>query len=266
MKFVKNYHTHTFRCGHASGDVDDYCVAAKEHELQVLGMSDHTALPDNRWPRVRMDFSELDDYLGAIDRAREEHPELVILKGVESEFAPAYREYLRDELLGERELDYMVGGTHYFPCGDEWLGAYGGTDTIRGLRGYTDHLIDSMRTGLFAFMAHPDLFGNAYMQWDENTTSASHDICAAAAECGVPLEINGYGLRKRKVRTRDGERAMYPWLPFWEIAAEHQVSVVVNSDAHRPQDVAAGLKDAASIATQFNLEFADLGHLEPDPP
>ena len=72
MKFVKNYHTHTFRCGHASGDVDDYCVAAKEHELQVLGMSDHTALPDNRWPRVRMDFSELDDYLGAIDRARDD--------------------------------------------------------------------------------------------------------------------------------------------------------------------------------------------------
>ena len=38
MNVVKNYHTHTFRCGHASGDVDDYCVAAKEHELQVLGM------------------------------------------------------------------------------------------------------------------------------------------------------------------------------------------------------------------------------------
>ena len=50
MTITKNYHTHTYRCQHASGDVEDYCEAAVEQGLQVLGISDHTALPDDRWP------------------------------------------------------------------------------------------------------------------------------------------------------------------------------------------------------------------------
>jgi histidinol-phosphatase (PHP family) len=263
MKVVKNYHTHTYRCQHASGDVDDYCVAAVQYGLEVLGMSDHTALPDNRWPRVRMAFTELEDYLAAVDRAIIEHPDLTILKGVESEFSEDYVAYFEDGLFGKYAIDYMVGGTHYFPCGDRgWQGAYGGTGTLQGLRAYTDHFIKSMRSGLFAFMAHPDLFGNSYLEWDANTDRASHDICAAAAELGVPLEINGYGLRKRTVSTKTGDRPMYPWLPFWEIAAGYDVRVVVNSDAHRPQDVAAGLDETLAIANRFDLKLADLSYLE----
>ena len=67
MNIIKNYHTHTYRCQHASGDVEDYCQAAVEQGLQVLGISDHTALPDDRWPNVRMAFSDLPDYTAAID-------------------------------------------------------------------------------------------------------------------------------------------------------------------------------------------------------
>ena len=67
---VKNYHTHTWRCKHASGDVDDYCRAAVEQGLSVLGLSDHAALPDDRWPGVRMNFDELSSYCHAIDVAR----------------------------------------------------------------------------------------------------------------------------------------------------------------------------------------------------
>ena len=29
-----NHHTHTYRCKHATGDVDDYCRAARRAELR----------------------------------------------------------------------------------------------------------------------------------------------------------------------------------------------------------------------------------------
>ena len=58
----RNYHTHTYRCQHATGDVIDYAKAAIEAGLTTLGMSDHAALPDNRWNNVRMSMPELDDY------------------------------------------------------------------------------------------------------------------------------------------------------------------------------------------------------------
>ena len=36
----RNYHTHTYRCKHATGDVIDYAKAAIEADLTTLGMSE----------------------------------------------------------------------------------------------------------------------------------------------------------------------------------------------------------------------------------
>ena len=96
----RNYHTHTYRCHHATGDVIDYAKAAIEAGLTTLGMSDHVALPDNRWNNVRMLMAELDDYEKAIEYAREECPDLTILKGMECEYVEDFHGYLEDELLG----------------------------------------------------------------------------------------------------------------------------------------------------------------------
>ena len=78
-----NFHTHTFRCKHAKGDVDDYCRRALELGMETLGFSDHTALPDDRWLVARMPYAELDNYVAAIDRGRVDFPKLKILKGME---------------------------------------------------------------------------------------------------------------------------------------------------------------------------------------
>jgi histidinol-phosphatase (PHP family) len=262
MPFTKNYHTHTYRCKHAKGDVSDYCREAVAQGFTVLGMSDHTALPDNRWLGVRMDFRELPDYCRAIDQAREEFPELTVLKGMECEFADSYTSFYRDTLLDELQFDYLIGAAHFFPLNGEWVGSYGGADTVAGLRAYADYFIESMESGLFAFMAHPDLFGNCYHTWDLNTVSAAEDIFTAAADLKMPLEINGYGLRKPLIDTPEGKRRMYPWLPFWELAADYDVTVIVNSDAHRPQDVGGNMSEAAAIGERYGLQFADLGYLQ----
>ena len=262
MKITKNYHTHTYRCKHATEDVSEYCQAALDQGLQVLGISDHTALPDDRWPNIRMPVAELPNYINAIDTAIISFPDLRILKGAECEYAPEYHSFFEDTLLGEHNFDYLIGAAHYFPLNGEWVGSYGGADTVEGLRAYTDYLIESMQSGLFAFMAHPDLFGNCYHQWDSNTINASKDIFAAAESLQIPLEINGYGLRKPKITTSAGTRPMYPWLPFWELASEYNILAIANSDAHRPQDVSANIAEATELGQKSGLKFADLSFLE----
>ena len=37
-----NYHTHTYRCQHGKGDVEDYIQYALANGLTILGLSDHT--------------------------------------------------------------------------------------------------------------------------------------------------------------------------------------------------------------------------------
>lgn len=258
----KNYHTHLYRCKHATGDVPDYCRAALDSGLSVLGISDHAALPDDRWNEIRMDYSELPDYCDSIDRAREEFPDLVILKSMECEYDHAYDSYYRETLLGELGFDYLIGAAHFFPHRGEYLWVYGGATAAEHLRSYADYVVRSMESGLFAFMAHPDLFGCTYLSWDENTEACSRDILEAAVDLRMPLEINGYGLQKRKVETPQGTRPMYPWDPFWELAAEYDIEAIVNSDAHKPENILGGVEEALSIAERYDLSFADLSPVE----
>lgn len=259
---LRNYHSHTYRCNHAEGDAVDYAREAVKQGLTVLGVTDHTPLPDGRWSGMRMALSELPEYLDAIKLAQEAYSELRILKGMECEWAEEYHSFYEEELLGRCELDYLILGTHFFPCNGSWCGSHSGIYNAERLRAYTEHLIRSMESGLFAMVAHPDLFGLAYLEWDENTEACTRDILKAAEELQIPLEINGYGFRKRPIDTPSGPRPAYPWLPFWELAADYDIRVVVNSDAHTPAEVGASLKEGLQMAQMLGLKTANLEHLE----
>ena len=93
-----DYHLHTFRCKHATGDIVDYVEAAIKKNVSVLGFSDHTPLPDGKWPHIRMDLSELESYVLAIEEAQKKYQsehELTILKGMECEYADEYQVFTR---------------------------------------------------------------------------------------------------------------------------------------------------------------------------
>lgn len=260
QSLLSNLHTHTFRCQHASGDVADYCANAVERGLSCLGMSDHTPLPDGRWANVRMRMDELDAYCDAISAAQQQFPELRVLRGMECEYWPEYTGFYRDELLGERQFDYLIGAAHYIKHKNEYIRTYrpeNAWDAAK-LRSYTDYFIASMQSGLFLFMAHPDVFAASYLDWDAEAEACSRAMLSAAAELKMPLEINGYGFRKPPVHSKTGPRNRYPWLPFWKLAAEYEIKAVVNSDAHRPHDVTANMQDALAFAAQYGVEVVDL--------
>lgn len=267
---MNNYHTHTYRCKHASGDVADYVEEARRAGLGELGFSDHTPLPDGRWPENRMGMDELPGYLAAVEAARlaeEARPDegqgdgsgrgrLRILRGLECEWSPDYDSFIRDELLGRRKLDYLVSGTHFYLKGGVWEDS-ASIRQAAGLVAYAAHMERSIQSGLFAFIAHPDLYCLGYLAWDEAARACARDILAAASAARIPVEINGYGMRKPRVRGPDGPRWPYPREAFWDLAAEYEITIVANSDAHRPSDVAAGLETGAAMATRRGLRLLD---------
>ncbi|HHT05945.1 MAG TPA: histidinol-phosphatase [Hydrogenispora sp.] len=264
----KDYHTHTYRCKHAEhaeADVIDYAAVAVQKGLQVLGVSDHTplpVLPDERWSRIRMNLSELDSYNDAVEEARAAHPELTILKGMECEYSPDFIGFYQEELFGKRNFDYLIGGNHYVPYNGGWVGVHSYLKSKEELMAYADHMVETIASGLFAFIAHPDLFGNSYELWDEHAIECSKRILEAAAAYKVPLEVNAYGFRKPKIKTKAGTRPPYPLPPFWEMAAEYKgITVIANSDAHKPKDVGE-TATVDRIIDQFGLVRADLSYLE----
>jgi histidinol-phosphatase (PHP family) len=251
-----NYHTHTYRCKHAVGEVIDYAKAAVDAGLDILGMSEHTPLPGNKWLEMRMDMNELEGYIKAIGDAKESFPQLKILTGMECEYLKEHHNFYSEELLGKYKFDYLSASAHFFPFKGDWKSGWD-IRTKYELMAYAEYLAEMMRIGLFDYVAHPDIFGGTYHTWDENTIACSKYICEAAEAFKVPLEINAYGFRKGTRQTSEGTRYMYPWEPFWKIASEYNLFVTVNSDAHRPQDVVGRMDDALLLADKYNLKLVD---------
>ena len=63
-----NYHTHTARCHHATGEDKAYVEAAIQNGFQVLGFSDHCPwiFSDGYVSPIRMTPDELDGYVTSL--------------------------------------------------------------------------------------------------------------------------------------------------------------------------------------------------------
>ena len=260
--FHANWHSHTFRCKHAAGDVADYCAAARRAGLTTLGISDHTPTKDGRWSGVRMDYALMPDYIAAIDRAAAEYPDIRLFKGLECEWVPAFgADWYADDLRARYGLDFIALAPHSFPleAGDEhWCNSFlraPGIDQPAWIRGYTRYVIEAIGTGLFDFVAHPDLMGCFCTAWTPDCAAAARDIVQAARDARMPLEINTSGYRKPWVADDDGRtRPQYPWAPFWRVVAEEGATAIVNTDAHAPDLIDASLDEAFALVLETGLK------------
>ena len=81
---------------------------------------------------------------------------------------------------------------------------------------------------------------------------------AAAAETGVGLEVNALGIRKQTAKAADNPFPLYPWLPFWEEASSYDVNVIVNADAHTPEDLQGKTGEAFQIVADLGLKHMDV--------
>jgi len=251
---MNNYHTHTYRCNHAYGDVCDYAQVAITSNNQYLGISDHTPLPDNRWLSIRMAIDEIDEYEESIQTARKKYPKLTILKGLECDWCSEYANFYKEELLQKRKYDYLIGSVHFHKYQNEWYYAFNPITTPH-LLAYSNSTIEAIQSKLFNFIAHPDLFRNGYPDWNENTKACCTDIIQAAAENNIPLELNGSGFSKELVIDNGKKRLPYPCIKFWEIAAEHNISVVCNSDAHTPTHLNKNIEKCQAFAKKLGLKI-----------
>ncbi|MBO4901835.1 MAG: histidinol-phosphatase [Lachnospiraceae bacterium] len=223
---IANYHTHTTRCNHAKGSERDYIETAIEKGFEVIGFSDHTPQPyppDVR-SRIRMDMSQLPDYVETLLKLRDEYKEEIrVLIGYEVEYSTAYFEKLLTE-LGKYPYDYLIMGQHFVP--DEVTGFYTGaaTDEEEKLAVYTDLVIEGMETGKFLYLAHPDLI--RFTGDPEVYTNHMRRIIAHSVQNHYPLEVNMYGFTD------------YRWYPndlFFSLASEMGASFVFACDAHDPE-------------------------------
>lgn len=222
---LKNYHTHTWRCHHASGTEREYIEAAIARGFKVLGFSDHVPVPDfpNGYQSgFRMDADQAGEYVATLLKLKHAYAEDIdILIGYEAEYYPElFAEQL--DFLRSFSFDYLLLGQHNIKNEyDSDRSLHTPTADCGLLREYVDQVIEGLETGAFAYLAHPDLI--PFVGDDEDYAAEMSRLCVAAREMNIPLECNLLGVRDHR---------NYPDRRFWRVAAAEGCTAILGCDAH----------------------------------
>ena len=173
-----NFHTHTARCGHASGEDEQYVRSAIRGGYRVLGFSDHTpwSYASDFVSPIRMPLDALPDYVRSVRSLQRRFAGRIELRlGLECEYFEDYMPWLRDTIR-EYRLDYVIFGNHFYRTDERY--PYFGSDTRSAemLDLYAESAIRGMETGLYAYLAHPDLFMRSYGRFDGHCARISREI------------------------------------------------------------------------------------------
>ena len=266
-KIWNNYHTHTYRCHHASGDVAEFAARAASLGMTRLGMSDHAHIRGEGDHPMHMSRRDIPEYLRLCREADGRYGGVKVLCGVECDYDPSDESFFRDYYLDEMGMDYLIGSVHELKGGADRMDCFSDRHFgAKELRIYTDLYVKMIECGLFTFCAHPDLFGRPVgigenpAGWDENAKSAAREILAAAAEKNTVLEINVSG--KWKTEKRGYPVIVYPREEFWELASDYGIDVIVNTDAHSLERLEAYAQFGIDMAERNGLRRVELSPAE----
>jgi len=229
-----DYHLHTPLCGHAFGAPREYILAAQKAGLAEIGFSDHNPMP-TQFDDWRMRPDQLGEYVALIQKAQGEFPQFPVRLGLECDFIPGYEEHIQ-KLAAAADWDYLIGSVHYVT--PEW-----DIDNPKHLKRWAEQPVDDIwrayfaaytkmiESRLFDFLAHPDLVKKFGHRPSGDLSRFYTDALDAASEAGAVLEVSTAGLRK-------DAREIYPSREFLQAAFHRHIPIVINSDAHAPQEVA----------------------------
>lgn len=240
---LPDYHTHTSRCGHASGSAAEYVRAAHERGLTGIGVCDHLPLAGHRDPELSMDLADLPGYVEEVMELKRAHPGYVFL-GIEADYEPESFDETR-ELLRAFPFDYVVGSVHFLDgwafddprCQDGWTGR----DIDEVYRRYFELVAEAAETGAFTILGHLDLVKKFGHRPERPPLEAARSLVERVKRSGVAVEINTAGLRKPVSE-------VYPDIALLRLLRIAGVPLTFGSDAHTPNDVGRDFDYALRLA------------------
>jgi len=243
---LTDYHVHTPLCGHAEGSPLEYVAAARAAGLAEIGFSDHNPMP-TQFDEWRMAPDQLPVYLGMIEEARRATTDIPIRLGLECDYIPGYEDHLRRQSQAA-DWDFLIGSVHYIAPGWD-------VDNPIHLKKFTERPVEEIwalyfkayaemaRTGLFDFLAHPDLVKKFGHRPEGDLSRFYGETLDAIAETGVAIEVSTAGLRKEV-------KEIYPSRQFLEMAFARGIPVLINSDSHKPSEIAHAYGEALALVRE----------------
>jgi histidinol-phosphatase (PHP family) len=239
-----DYHMHTTLCHHAVGDPIEYVRAAQRAGLTEIGFADHNPMPE-QFDEWRMSIHDLPRYLEMVEDARSTG--FSVRLGLECDFIEGYESWI-ETLAGKAPWDYLIGSVHYIAPGwdvdnPKYLSRFREYPVEEIWALYWRHYVRCIESGLFDFVAHPDLPKKFGYRPPGDLRRYYQPAIESLVKQDVAFEVNTAGLRKEAAE-------IYPALDFIELAHKAGVAVLINSDAHAPGEVGYKFDLARNLVRQ----------------
>lgn len=224
-----NFHTHTYRCGHAIGKDEEYIQAAIAAGFKTLGISEHLGYEGWDDPVERIAYADIDAYIEDMYALKTKYRDQIdIYVGFEFEYFEDKIEYLN---LMKSKVDYLIVGQH----AKNFEYYYHNECSEADLVIYADQVIAALDAKLTKYIAHIDYFMLGRDFFTPNDKVQIERICDAVLRNDAYIEINIKGCKYRHKEINGIVQRVYPNKEVFDIVASKGCKVVFGYDAHDPK-------------------------------
>jgi len=265
---IGDFHTHSFRCRHASGTLEDYVKGAISKGLTSIGLCDHFPmhiLPEElKMVEYAMKLEEVPEYISMANKVKEKYAgDIEVLIGIEVDYyPPCFQLYKTAITPFLSDFDYMMGSVHIL----EWEGesVWGVIDTTgpakvkeHGLEKvmieYFNTLIKLVETGFFQVLGHMDLPKKYFpyrFEKNEIVWNKLLSLLDSIQNSNIIVEINTSGYYK-------GAKEQYTSDLIIQELIKRDIPITLGSDAHSPEDVAHKFDEVIQKLNSWGLKELD---------
>lgn len=247
-----DYHIHSKLCRHGYGEIYEYVEAAITKGLTEIGFSEHIPIPDLDDPTGRMVIDDWDKYVNDVFKSRELYPEISIKFGIEADYIPVHMDYIA-RFIKEYPFDYVIGSIHFL---EDWdfsnltllyrLDEFG---VNRLYQRYYELIVEAAVTGLYDIIGHLDLPKKIGKQPSIDISEKITNALYSIKQGNLALDVNTSGIRKEP-------KEIYPRKDILEQAFQLGIPVVLGSDAHQPDEVAADFDKAIVLLRSIGYKHS----------
>lgn len=261
---LSTYHCH---CQYCDGeDIPETYVREAIHlGLRSIGFSSHSPLPfPNEWSMKKRD---IDSYIADIKLLKRGYSSVIeVYLGLEADYIP--RKSNPKKIREEYGLDYVIGSIHYvkqFNSGVPFQVDGSPEDFERGFNEIFNR--DSRKliseyyrlTREMVQEATPDIVGHLdkivmhctshqlFKPSDYWYSREIMDTLEVIRDSGIMVEVNTRSMYKRNMSEP------YPAVWILEKILEMNIPIVLNSDAHRPNELVGSYNRAASMLSELGF-------------
>jgi len=268
---LSDYHTHSRRCGHALGEIEDYVKVAIDKNLNEIGISDHFPLGavfddpqiTKLFKKASMEVEGFPKYIKEIKGLKEKYKDKISVR-ISTEvsfYTPGKALSRQKEVLKPfiDDMDYIIGAVHNIKWHESpviFMNPNEGSNILREygedkiILEYVNKLIKLVDTNFFDVIAH---FDNYRILYPPNNPKYSQyvwqkllNLLDKIKNKGMAIEINTSGFLKEI-------GSQYPDDEIIKEIIQRDIPLLTGSDAHRPDYVGYMFEEIIEKARKWGL-------------